>query len=132
MATSEDDTQGMSGLLAERMAEGGGALCNDENGLCLGTQGNIDASQSGCYTAISKLAKQLDSTVDGSGGNNTTGEVPLISIQTENAALLVKEYGGQTVVFRVPTEAQNNREGAGDTEATGEGQGGSDEAPDAN
>ena len=104
----------MSGLLAERMVEGGGALCNDQNGLCLGSQGDIDTSKSGVYTSIAKLASMLDSTVDGSSGgsakNNTNQqqqqqqqEVPLVSIQTEKAALLVKEYGGRTVVFRVPT-----------------------------
>lgn len=101
----------MSGLLAERMAEGGGALCNDQNGQCLGSRGNIDVSKSGVFTAIAKLASQLDSTVDGSGSN--LRETPLISIQTEKAALLVKEYGGRTVVFRVPTEAG---EAAGDEE----------------
>ncbi|KAL7538140.1 hypothetical protein ACHAXR_008312 [Thalassiosira sp. AJA248-18] len=126
-----DDAKGMSGLLAERMAEGGGALCNDQNGLCLGSRGNIDASQSGVYTAIAKLAGQLDSTVDGSGGGNQQ-EVPLVSIQTETAALLVKEYdGGRTVVFRVPTEAENS-EAAGEREAAGEGQVCSDDAPNAN
>eukprot|EP00579_Thalassiosira_antarctica_P022370 CAMPEP_0201991098 /NCGR_PEP_ID=MMETSP0904-20121228/93721_1 /ASSEMBLY_ACC=CAM_ASM_000553 /TAXON_ID=420261 /ORGANISM="Thalassiosira antarctica, Strain CCMP982" /LENGTH=126 /DNA_ID=CAMNT_0048545399 /DNA_START=79 /DNA_END=462 /DNA_ORIENTATION=+ len=115
-APNKDDTKGMNGLLAERMAEGGGALCNDRNGQCLGSRGNIDASQSGVYTAIAKLASQLDSTVDGSRSNQQ--EVPLVSIQTEKAALLVKEYGGRTVVFRVPTEAENS-EAAGDVEQVG-------------
>lgn len=114
----------MSGLLAERMAEGGGALCNDRNGLCLGSRGNIDASNSGVYTAIAKLASQLDSTVDGSGGNRQ--EVPLVSIQTEKAAILVKEYGGRTVVFRCPADADKSEAaGAGDVE------GGSDDAAQA-
>lgn len=83
--TSINQMQGMSGLLAERMAEGGGALCNDRNGRCLGFRGNIDASRSGAYTAIAKLASQLDSTVDGSGGSRDRGDVPLVSIQTEKA-----------------------------------------------
>jgi len=43
-------------------------------------------------------------------------------------ALLVKEYGGRTVVFRVPTEAGAASEAAGDGGPTGEGQGGSDAA----
>jgi len=112
MAVSNKNS--MSGLLAERMVEGGGALCNDQNGLCLGSQGDIDTSKSGVYTSIAKLASMLDSSVDGSSGgsakHNTNQqqqqqqqEVPLVSIQTEKAALLVKEYGGRTVVFRVPT-----------------------------
>lgn len=106
----------MDGILAERMAEGGGALCNDENGLCLGSRGDIDTSQSGCYTAIAKLASQLDNTVDGQSTkniNNNNGEMPLVTIQTEKAALLVKEYGGRTVVFRVPTEANVNGQQCG-------------------
>lgn len=106
----------MDGILAERMAEGGGALCNDENGLCLGSRGDIGTSQSGCYTAIAKLASQLDNTVDGQSTkniNNNNGEMPLVTIQTEKAALLVKEYGGRTVVFRVPTEANVNGQQCG-------------------
>ena len=89
----------MSRLLADRMAEGGGVLCNDQNGLCLGFRGDIDASRSGIYTSIAKLASQLDSTVDGSGGGDNSHDVPLISIQTEKSTLLVKEYGERTVVY---------------------------------
>jgi hypothetical protein len=100
----KEDINGMSRLLADRMAEGGGVLCNDQNGLCLGFRGDIDASRSGIYTSIAKLASQLDSTVDGSGGGNNSHDVPLISIQTEKSTLLVKEYGERTVVFRVPAK----------------------------
>ncbi|KAL3768089.1 hypothetical protein ACHAW5_009146 [Stephanodiscus triporus] len=119
---SKDDAKGMSGLLAERMAEGGGVLCNDQNGLCLGFRGDIDASRSGIYTSIAKLASQLDSTVDGSGGGNNPQDVPLVSIQTEKSALLVKEYGGRTVVFRVP----NTSVAAGNGGEEDEGKGGDD------
>ena len=123
-----DDTKGgMSGLLAERMAEGGGALCNDQNGLCLGSQGDIDITNSGVYSSISKLASLLDSTVDGSGsssGNNGNiqKEVPLVSIHTDKAALLVKEYGGRTVVFRVPND--KSEETIGESNANKEETGG--------
>jgi hypothetical protein len=123
---SKDDAKGMSGLLAERMAEGGGVLCNDQNGLCLGFRGDIDASRSGIYTSIAKLASQLDSTVDGSGGRNIPQDVPLVSIQTEKSALLVKEYGGRTVVFRVPTE-EGKSDAAGDGRVDDEGQGVADD-----
>ena len=125
MAASNDNnnnnTQGLTGLLAERMAEGGGALINDQNGLCLGSQGDISTNNSGVYTSIAKLANMLDNTVDGSSGsssNQQQTEVPLVSIQTEKAALLVKEYGGRTAVFKVPTtEAENKSEGgSGDNE----------------
>ncbi|KAL7554406.1 hypothetical protein ACHAWF_017855 [Thalassiosira exigua] len=125
-APSKDDSKGMSGLLDERMAEGGGALCNDENGLCLGSRGNIDASKSGVYTAIAKLAAQLDSTVDGSGSGGSQQEVPLVTIQTENAALLVKEYEGRTVVFRCPAEAESSQSTGGEADAS-EGPGASDD-----
>ena len=124
MASSNDNnnnnTQGLTGLLAERMAEGGGALINDQNGLCLGSQGDISTANSGVYTSIAKLANMLDNTVDGSGSSSDSqqqAEVPIVSIQTEKAALLVKEYGGRTVVFRVPTEAENKSGGSsGDNE----------------
>ena len=127
MAASNDNnnnnnTQGLTGLLAERMAEGGGALINDQNGLCLGSQGDISTANSGVYTSIAKLANMLDNTVDGSSGSSSSDqqqqtENPLVSIQTEKAALLVKDYGGKTVVFRVPTEAENKSEGSsGDNE----------------
>jgi len=131
MASSNDNnnnnnTQGLTGLLAERMAEGGGALINDQNGLCLGSQGDISTTNSGVYTSIAKLANMLDNTVDGSSGsssNQQQAEVPIVSIQTEKAALLVKEYGCRTVVFRVPTEAENKSEGSSginNEEGTGE------------
>ena len=126
MAASNDNnnnnTQGLTGLLAERMAEGGGALINDQNGLCLGSQGDISTTNSGVYTSIAKLANMLDNTVDGSGSSSDSqqqAEVPIVSIQTEKAALIVKEYGGRTVVFKVPTtEAENKSESSssGDNE----------------
>ena len=112
-SNGNNQTDGISKLLAERMTEGGGALCNDQNGLCLGYEGSIEASKSGIYTSIAKLASLLDSSVDGSSktaaakGNNIkkgNNEVPLVSIQTDQATLLVKEYSGRTIVFRVPAE----------------------------
>ena len=108
-------------LLAERLAPGSGILCNDANGLCLGYRGTIDASQSGTYTSLTKLASLLDgSMMDGtahnSGGDNgakgSEGEeesgaaasaAPIVSIQTDKATILLKEYGGgRTVAVRVP------------------------------
>ena len=117
-------TDGIQTLLAERMAEGGGALCNDSNGLCLGYEGSIEASKSGIYTSIARIAGLLDNTVDGSSASTSSSakkdttnmkkennEVPLISIQTEQATLLVKEYGGRTIVFRVPAEVEESVDG---------------------
>ena len=101
-------TDGIHTLLAERMAEGGGALCNDQNGLCLGYEGSIEASKSGIYTSIARIAGLL---------KKENNDVPLISIQTEQATLLVKEYGGRTIVFRVPAEVD---ESAGGRDSSGE------------
>jgi hypothetical protein len=113
----------MSGLLVERLAPGSGTLCNDSNGLCLGHRGAIDASQSGIYTSITKLASLLDGSMDGTSNNlgGGTGNVsakgdeggeeaavasPIVSIQTDKATILLKEYGGgRTVAFRVPNVA---------------------------
>ena len=128
-ASNSSKTDGIQTLLAERMAEGGGALCNDQNGLCLGYEGSIEASKSGIYTSIARIAGLLDNTVDGSSASTSssakkdttnnmkkeTNEVPLISIQTEQATLLVKEYGGRTIVFRVPAEVEESVDGRMDS-----------------
>jgi hypothetical protein len=128
--TNNINTDGIHTLLHERMAEGGGALCNDQNGLCLGYEGSIDASKSGIYTSIAKLASLLDNTIDGPSSSSANksnmkkgnNEVPLISIQTDQATLLVKEYGGRTIVFRVPAEVEDGRSAT----VGGSGEGGID------
>mmetsp|Transcript_14510 Transcript_14510/g.17508 ORF Transcript_14510/g.17508 Transcript_14510/m.17508 type:complete len:142 (+) Transcript_14510:79-504(+) len=74
-----------------------GALCNDPSGLCLGSRGAIDSSKSGIYTSLVRLAAQIDH-----GGH--TNDVPLITIETQDSAVLVKEYDGHTVALRVPKE----------------------------
>eukprot|EP00986_Skeletonema_menzelii_P018494 scaffold26648_cov151-Skeletonema_menzelii.AAC.2 len=107
-ANSSSKTDGIHTILAERMAEGGGALCNDQNGLCLGYEGSIEASKSGIYTSIARIAGLL---------KKENNDVPLISIQTEQATLLVKEYGGRTIVFRVPAEVD---ESAGGRDSSGD------------
>ena len=129
---SNNNTIGLTGLLAERMAEGGGALINDQNGLCLGSQGDISTNNSGVYTSIAKLANMLDNTVDGSSGSSSSNSPqqaknPLVSIQTEKASLLVKEYGCRTVVFRVPTETENKSEGSSGDNEEGAGENASKE-----
>jgi len=70
----------------------GGAICNDRNGLCLGSRGAMNASTSGVFTSLVKLASQLD----------PGSEPPLITIETDKTALLVKEYDGHAVALRVP------------------------------
>lgn len=73
------------------------ALCIDSYGLCIGKRGGeIDAGKSGNFAAALSLASRLD-TGDGSAS------MPLLSIETESSAYLVKEYDGNTVVLKVPT-----------------------------
>ena len=83
-------------VLSRPNEEGGGALCNDPSGLCLQSRGNIDASNAGVYTSLARLASQME------GGNGV--EAPLIFIETDKAATLVKEYAGHSVVIRVPNK----------------------------
>mmetsp|Transcript_7235 Transcript_7235/g.10222 ORF Transcript_7235/g.10222 Transcript_7235/m.10222 type:complete len:145 (-) Transcript_7235:115-549(-) len=87
----------------------GGALCNDPSGLCLGSRGAIDSSKSGIYTSLVRLAAQIDH-----GGD--TNDVPLITIETKDSAVLVKEYDGHTVALRVPVttkeQGQDTAEGS--------------------
>ncbi len=130
---TNDSSDGIQKLLAERMATGGGALCNDPNGLCLGYEGSIDASKSGIYTSIAKLAGMLSSSSSSSSNSNTSNtsnndnakkgnnEVPLVSIQTERASLLVKEYGGRTIVFRVPNADEEMMDSGVEGGGNGEG-----------
>jgi len=88
LLSSDRETQG---------AAKSGALCNDPSGLCLGSRGAIDSSKSGIYTSLVRLAAQIDH-----GGD--TNDVPLITIETQDSAVLVKEYDGHTVALRVPKE----------------------------
>lgn len=91
----------------------GGATCNDRNGLCLGSRGAMDASKSGVFTSLVKLAAQLDPGSD----------PPLITIETDKAALLVKEYDGHAVALRVPVRDNAATSGTSAASANGsEGQ----------
>lgn len=119
--TTTFNNKRMGSLLEERLAPGSGTLCNDSNGLCLGYRGTIDASQSGIYTSLTKLAGLLDGRKYGTSNNhgskgNEGGEAavvasPVVSIQTDKATILMKEYGGgRTVVFRIPNNVVDNGE----------------------
>mmetsp|Transcript_13128 Transcript_13128/g.28497 ORF Transcript_13128/g.28497 Transcript_13128/m.28497 type:complete len:126 (-) Transcript_13128:126-503(-) len=110
---SPDSRAAIDLVLARPNEDGGGALCNDPAGLCLHCRGNIDASKSGSYTSLARLAAQLD------GGNGV--EAPLISIETDKAAMLVKEYAGHAVVIRVPVTKNNEEEGPGGGAETSDG-----------
>lgn len=68
-------------------------VCNDPNGLCLSGQVTGDT---GVFTNLTRLASQLE-------GNTSSSSPPLITIETDSYAWLVKEYeGGQAVAMRVP------------------------------
>mmetsp|Transcript_54468 Transcript_54468/g.162771 ORF Transcript_54468/g.162771 Transcript_54468/m.162771 type:complete len:111 (-) Transcript_54468:163-495(-) len=105
-----DKTQ-TEAILAGRPSSG--VLCNDPSGLCLGFRGSVDSSESGTYTSIARLAAQLD-------GSNGGVDVPLVSVETDKAATLIKEYDGHAVVLRTPVTVKERKEEIADTEATSE------------
>lgn len=80
----------------------GGILCNDPSGLCLASKGSIDASNSGVYTSLVRLASQLKNK------GEATDSSPLITIECDTSAILVKEYDGHTVALRVPSGNSSN------------------------
>ena len=95
---STTSTSGVDAILSGR--PDAGVLCNDSSGLCLGSAGSVDASKSGAYTNIARLASQL-------GGV----DVPLVSIETDKATTLIKEYNGHVVVLRTPATTLDERGG---------------------
>ena len=78
----------------------GGILCNDTTGLCLSSQGEMgDVSKnSGTYTNLVRLASQLQPA-------QSSDAPPLITIETDDTATLVKEYDGNTVTMKVPMKS---------------------------
>jgi len=78
----------------------GGILCNDPSGLCVASQ-NLDVSQSGVYTSLLRLASQLQQQ------GEATDSSPLITIETDTSAILVKEYDGHAVALRVPATGED-------------------------
>lgn len=88
-------------LLTGDRAGVGGILCNDPNGLCLISKGNMDSdANSGAYTSLVRLASQLQPNQQ---QQNDTSPAPLITIETDETSILIKEYDGHTVAMRVPT-----------------------------
>jgi len=83
-------------------------LCCDPNGLILGTRGNVlDDSKAASYTSIMRLASQLSSLSSSSPSlpnshSGTHGSL-LVSVETLNTTILLKEYNGHSVVLDVPT-----------------------------
>lgn len=107
----QSSQQGIDALLNPPV--NGGILCNDAQGLCIGSRGSIDTSQSGVYTTLARLAVRLDewctdkdtrptNDFEAPGGGGNSIATPLITIETDRSTLLVKELEGKAVVFRVP------------------------------
>ena len=112
----------------------GGILCNDPNGLCLVSKGNMVASdhsnnnnngcsggnvissnddKSGVFTSLVRLSYQLQELQQQhpSLNNESTphnSSSPLITIETDTSAILVKEYDGHAVAMRVPRTGPQN------------------------
>lgn len=79
-------------------------MCCDQNGLCLKKKGNIDASHSGTYTAVMRLASQLD----GFPSSTTASRTGLtVSLDTDNSATIIKQFDGHTVVMKAPKSIIN-------------------------
>eukprot|EP00567_Pseudictyota_dubia_P003805 CAMPEP_0197446384 /NCGR_PEP_ID=MMETSP1175-20131217/11349_1 /TAXON_ID=1003142 /ORGANISM="Triceratium dubium, Strain CCMP147" /LENGTH=110 /DNA_ID=CAMNT_0042977491 /DNA_START=43 /DNA_END=375 /DNA_ORIENTATION=- len=110
MSNSTDKTQ-TEAILAGRPSSG--VLCNDPSGLCLGFRGSVDSSKSGTYTSIARLAAQLD-------GSNGGVDIPLVSVETDKAATLIKEYDGHAVVLRTPVIVKKKEEEIADTDGPSE------------
>ena len=100
---------------------GFGILCNDPTGLCLSATGSFmekkkgslanmdDAVNSGVYTSLTKLAQQLPAT--------DTSSTPLITVETEDFNLLVKEYDGHAIALKVPAARASSVAGASTAES---------------
>jgi hypothetical protein len=117
------NNRGQASSLAESLLTGdragvGGFLCNDPNGLCLVAKGKMMTndptnSNSGVYTSLVRLASQLQEHQPSVNKESTThnSSSPLITIETDTTAILVKEYDGHAVAMRVPrTETRGRTE----------------------
>ena len=84
-----------------------GILCNDPSGLNLAFSGGItrtETAKAGIYTNLARLASQLS--------HHNEDAAPLITLETETAAWLVKEYdGGHAVVLLVPSQSTSEANG---------------------
>lgn len=101
----EDTSSIVSSMLTGDREGVGGILCNDSSGLSVAAEGNLDPSHSGIFTNLTRLASKLTALKDG----NDTVQSPLVVVETDDSAILVKEYeGGNGVALRVPLGANSN------------------------
>jgi hypothetical protein len=74
--------------------EGTGILCNDPLGLCISSEGAPIASCNlGFLTSMVHLVSQL---------TDANHSEPLITIETDEASILVKSYDGHMIALKVP------------------------------
>jgi Ragulator complex protein LAMTOR5 len=107
MSSNDGQQRSQSASLVDSLVSGdregvGGILCNDSSGLCLASRGTMmgETGNSGVYTSLVRLASQLHQQGDSNGD-----ATPLITIETEKSAVLVKEYDGHVIAVRVPSVA---------------------------
>lgn len=113
MSSSRSPQKQPSNPLVESLVAGdrqgvGGILCNDTSGLCLSSDGAIESANSGVYTNLVRLAAQLQQ-------GEATDAAPLITIETDSAAVIVKEYHGHAVALKVPTTSLSEAANGQDT-----------------
>lgn len=94
---------GRSSTLADSIVSGdrqgvGAILCNDPQGLCVATTGSTAATDAGVYTNLVRLAAQLSSP----SGQTTA---PLITLETADKAILVKDYAGYALTVQIPKKS---------------------------
>ena len=78
----------------------GGILCNDPQGLCVASKGSLADDDSGVFTNLVRLAAQLP------GGD----QAPLITLETADKAILVKDYAGYAVAVQIPKKSTEAKE----------------------
>ena len=78
-----------------------GVVLNDASGLQLASQGEaFGQMQSGVFTNLVRLSSQLQH------GEESSDVAPLITVETEDALILCKEYHGHCVAATVRTVAR--------------------------
>jgi hypothetical protein len=94
----------------EDRSKEGGVLCNDANGLCLISEGAMRGEiNAGVYTSLVKLASQL------SPQAQANHNPPLITLESQASAVLIKEYDGRTVAIQVPSGQDTSRPNSNDS-----------------
>ena len=79
--------------------DSGGVVVNDPNGLCLLNKGDNmigNGNDTGALTSLTRLAQKLQ---------NGDSSHPLIALEYDTAAILLKDYDGHAVALQVPKDA---------------------------